>query len=78
MNTILTLPLESLLSGKPQSNRKKTQQVHKYNMSIHCGTSYGKIAHKVPTQDLPARLEGRTGKGRLPRGSSPEEQKSER
>lgn len=44
-------------------------------MSIHCGTSYGKIVHKVLTQDLPALLEGRAGQGRLPRGSSPEEGK---
>lgn len=37
-------------------------------MSIHCGTSYGKIAHKVPTQDLPAPAGGEgTGQGRLPR-----------
>lgn len=57
--------MESCGQVNPKAT-EKTQQVHKYNMSSHCGTSYGKIAHKVPTQDLQPGWRGGQGKGGFP------------
>lgn len=37
----------------PKIEQKKTQKVYKYKVTIHCGKSYGRIVHQVPTKEDP-------------------------